>query len=81
MGGYGAPNAESVFWSHRVIDPTLLEILRCPVHPDGPPLTERGGFLICAVDGSGYRVVDGIPRMLPDDAVPAEQVEEELKQA
>jgi uncharacterized protein YbaR (Trm112 family) len=61
-----------------VIDASFLEILRCPIHPDGPALTQRGDFLICAVDGSGYRVVDGIPHMLPEDAIPAADLEAEL---
>ena len=61
-----------------MIDPVLLEILRCPIHPAGPPLTQRGHFLICAVDGCGYRVIDDIPRMLPEDAVDPARVEAEL---
>jgi uncharacterized protein YbaR (Trm112 family) len=61
-----------------LIDPALLEILRCPVHPDGPPFIERGPFLICTVDGSGYRASDGIIHLLAEDAVPAAEVEREL---
>jgi|GEM_PF-688961 len=61
-----------------MIDPVLLEILRCPIHPDGPPLTVRGHFLVCGVDGFGYRVIDNIPRMLPEDAVPPDEIEAEL---
>ena len=64
-----------------MIDPAFLEIMRCPLHPEGPPLTERGHFLICGIDGSGYRVVDGIPHMLPEDAVSAPDVEVELKES
>jgi uncharacterized protein YbaR (Trm112 family) len=63
-----------------VIDPAFLEILRCPIHPEGPPLKQRGPFLICPIDGAGYRVVDGIPHMLPDDEIPAEGIEAELKE-
>ncbi len=62
-----------------MIDPALLEILRCPVHPDGPPLVQKGSYLICAVDGSGYRVIEGIPHMLPEDAIPAAELEQELQ--
>ena len=62
----------------KLIDPVLLAILRCPIHPDGPPLVQKGPFLICAVDGSGYRVKNGIPRMLPEDAIEPSQVNSEL---
>lgn len=62
-----------------MIDPELLEILRCPIHPDGPPLTQAGSLLVCGVDGAGYRIIDGIPRMLPGDVVPADQVRKELE--
>ena len=42
---------------------------------------QKGSFLVCQVDGVGFRVVDGIPHMLPEDAVPAEQVETEVASA
>jgi uncharacterized protein YbaR (Trm112 family) len=61
-----------------MIDPVLLEILRCPIHPDGPPLTPRGDFLICGVDGFGYRVINDIPRMLPEDAIAPDVIGAEL---
>jgi uncharacterized protein YbaR (Trm112 family) len=56
------------------IDPALLEILRCPAHPDGPKLLLKGSLLICQVDGVGYKIVDGIPDMLLEDSIPADQV-------
>ncbi len=61
-----------------MIDADFLEILRCPLHPEGPPLLQKGPFLICQVDGKGYRVVEGIPHMLPEDAIPEAEVEKEL---
>ena len=50
-----------------LIDPRLLAILRCPVcHGD---LTEGDDVLACA-EGHEYRVVDGIPDMVPEGEVP-----------
>lgn len=62
------------------MDAKLLEILRCPVHPDGPELNWVGDFLICQVDGVGYRILDGIPDMLVEDSAPFETVVKELQQ-
>jgi uncharacterized protein YbaR (Trm112 family) len=59
-----------------MIDPDLLAILGCPLEPDRPPLREQGNLLICTSCGSGFRVVDGIPDLLPEDAVPPEKVGE-----
>jgi uncharacterized protein YbaR (Trm112 family) len=61
------------------MDAKLLEILRCPFHPDGPKLSLQGSLLVCQVDGVGFRVSDDIPNMLPEDAVPADQVASELQ--
>lgn len=47
-----------------LIDPRLLQILRCPVcHGD---LTEDVDALVCP-DGHRFGVVDGIPDMVPED--------------
>jgi uncharacterized protein YbaR (Trm112 family) len=63
------------------VDPELLELLRCPIHPDGPKLKLVGQFLICQVDGLGYRIIDGIPDMLVEDSIDAASVNEELRLA
>ncbi len=34
----------------------------------------QAGYLVCQIDGSGYKVVNGIPDMLPEDAIPAEKL-------
>ena len=51
-----------------MIDPGLLEILRSPLLPDGPPLVEEGDWLVCREGGHRFPVVDGIPHLLPEDA-------------
>ena len=51
-----------------MIDPGLLEILRSPLLPDGPPLVEEGDWLVCREGGHRFPIVDGIPHLLPEDA-------------
>jgi uncharacterized protein YbaR (Trm112 family) len=52
------------------IDPRLLEILVCPV-TKGPLEYDRGaGELISRSAGLAYKIKDGIPIMLPDEARP-----------
>jgi uncharacterized protein YbaR (Trm112 family) len=62
-----------------LIDAKLLEILRCPIHPDGPQLALRGSLLICQVDGTGFRISEGIPDMLIEDSLSSDQVKLELE--
>lgn len=55
------------------VDAALLTLLACP-SPDHAPL-ENGGTddapeLVCTVCHSRFPVRDGIPVLLPDDAVP-----------
>ena len=52
-----------------MLDPELLEILRSPLLPDGPPLEQEGDWLVCREAGHKFPVVDGIPHLLPEDAV------------
>jgi uncharacterized protein YbaR (Trm112 family) len=51
------------------IDPTLLEILVCPV--DHAPVTDGGTDLVCGSCGRRYPVRDGIPVMLVSEATRA----------
>jgi uncharacterized protein YbaR (Trm112 family) len=55
------------------IDPQLLELLACP-SDDHAPLREesQGGrdVLVCTSCLSAFPIEDGIPVLLPDDAVP-----------
>jgi hypothetical protein len=53
------------------IDPALLEILACP-EDHHAPVREQGEFLVCTECGKRYPVKDGIPVMLPDEALPPE---------
>lgn len=55
-----------------MIDPELLAILACPVCEERPPLREEGDFLVCTVCGRKYPVVDGIPHLLPEEAMKPE---------
>ncbi|MHA3700991.1 Trm112 family protein [Jatrophihabitans sp. YIM 134969] len=47
----------------------LLDLLACP-SPDHAPLERDGDELVCTVCRSRFPVRDGIPVLLPDDAVP-----------
>ncbi|MFY9233232.1 MAG: Trm112 family protein [Fimbriimonadaceae bacterium] len=53
-----------------VIDPDLLAILACPLCDERPPLELLDHHLVCTVCGSRYPIEDGIPRLLPEDAIP-----------
>jgi uncharacterized protein YbaR (Trm112 family) len=55
-----------------MIDPKLLEILGNPLEPDRPPLREERGYLVCTKTGVGFPIEDGIPQLLPENAIPAE---------
>ena len=75
MGGLRTQDRPSVSGSGvKLIDPRLVEILGCPREPERPPLELRGDYLVCTVCGHGYRVENGIPDLLPEDAVPPERM-------
>ncbi len=61
-----------------MIDPELLKVLGNPLEPDRPPFREEGDYLVCTKTGVGFPVVDGIPHLLPEDAIPAEKMKEML---
>ncbi len=52
--------------SSNTIDPSLLNILRCPVTRSA--LHQEGDFLIAEMGGLRYPVRDGIPVMLAEEA-------------
>lgn len=52
-----------------MIDPELLAMLGCPLSPARPPLREEGDRLVCTECGAAFPVVDGIPHLLPEDAI------------
>jgi hypothetical protein len=51
------------------LDPRLLEILACP-SDDHAPLEQRGATLVCTSCGRVFPIVDGIPVLLLDEALP-----------
>ncbi len=59
-----------------LVDPEMLALLRCPLHPDTGELREVGERLVCP-QGHAYPVVDGIPHLLPEDAQTVEEAREE----
>lgn len=48
------------------LDPELLAILVCPISHG--PLIQRGNRLICIESRKAYRIEDGIPIMLVEEA-------------
>ncbi len=58
-------------------DEQLLELLACPRCETRPPVKLVGSLLICKDCGYGYRIIDGIPRMLPEDALSPQEVDKE----
>jgi uncharacterized protein YbaR (Trm112 family) len=55
-----------------VISNELLEILVCPKCHTKVELNEAGDSLICATCQVRYRIDDGIPVMLIEEAIPLE---------
>ena len=53
------------------VDAELLEILACPL--DKKPITREGNYIVCSECQRHYPIRDGIPVMLIDEAVTAEQ--------
>jgi uncharacterized protein YbaR (Trm112 family) len=49
----------------KLISKELLEILDCPICKKEVEL--KGEALVCKGCGRRYRIVDGIPHMLPDE--------------
>ncbi len=51
------------------LDPKFLAILACPADEDRPPLRQDGDTLVCDKCGRIYPIRDGIPILLPEEAV------------
>lgn len=51
-----------------LIDPSLAEVLVCPVDKEDLSQDEASQRLVCTVCGRRYPVRDGIPIMLVDEA-------------
>lgn len=50
------------------LDPELLKILACPVCKTSVEYREKESELVCSKCGRRYRVKDGIPNMLAEEA-------------
>jgi uncharacterized protein YbaR (Trm112 family) len=50
------------------VDPRLLEILVCPLCKGKLVYRKGAAELVCKADRLGYRVMDGIPVMLEEEA-------------
>ncbi len=55
------------------VDQALLEILRCPACDDRPRVEPKDGALTCVQCRNAYPVKDGIPYMIVEEAVKAEE--------
>jgi uncharacterized protein YbaR (Trm112 family) len=75
VGGNGEPHAPSLRSRGEPINPQLLEILACPLDADRPPLVLRDDLLVCKKCGYGFRIIDGIPDLLPEHAISPEDFE------
>ena len=62
-----------------MMDEFLLQVLACPRCPSRPSVEKRGEFLVCAECEYGYRIIDEIPQMLAEDAVPPEEWKAEVE--
>ena len=51
------------------LDPKLVDILACPACDDRPPLKLVGETLVCGECRRVYMIRDGIPILLPEEAV------------
>ncbi|QYK56577.1 MAG: hypothetical protein KF733_03635 [Fimbriimonadaceae bacterium] len=55
-----------------MIDPDLLAILACPRCDERPALALQGDRLVCPVCHYRFRIEDGIPNLLAEEAEPPE---------
>lgn len=62
-----------------MLNPELLKILGNPLEPDRPPFREEGDYLVCTKTGVAFPVVDGIPHLLPENAIPADKYQELIR--
>ena len=53
---------------HKKISPELLELLACPLCKGSLTYDEKTNELICLESKLAYKVIDGIPIMLVDEA-------------
>jgi uncharacterized protein YbaR (Trm112 family) len=51
------------------MDPRLIEMLACPVSRAPVFLAEARQLIVCPTSKLAYPIKDGIPAMLPEDAI------------
>jgi uncharacterized protein YbaR (Trm112 family) len=56
----------------------FLEVLANPLEPDRPRLRRVGDLLVCSKTGVGFPIIQGIPHLLPEDMISAEEVQRQL---
>ena len=52
----------------------FLSVLANPLEPDRPSLRRVGDLLVCSRTGVGFPIIDGIPHLLREDVIAAEEV-------
>ena len=53
----------------------FLSVLANPLESDRPALRRVGDLLVCSRTGVGFPIIDGIPHLLREDMIPAEEVQ------
>lgn len=53
-----------------MISERLLKILACPRCVERPALRQEGDNLVCTKCGWSFRIVEGVPHLLPEDGTP-----------
>ena len=61
------------------MDPRLIEMLACPVSRAPVYFSEARQLIVCPTSKLAYPIKDGIPAMLPDDAIKLEDGDPLLK--
>ena len=56
------------------LDPKLLGLLADPTDPERRPLEIRGDRLVNPSTGTSFPIIDGIPQLLPENAIPANAI-------
>jgi uncharacterized protein YbaR (Trm112 family) len=57
-----------LLFMHKKLSPELLEILVCPLCKGSLNYDEKNNELICLESKLAYKIIDGIPVMLVDEA-------------
>ena len=60
------------------LDEELLRLLACPICTDRPRLEPFGHYLLCPKCRMAYPILDEIPQLTPEDAVPVDQIKSQI---